>query len=110
MRLRQGDLECAGRGPVTSDLEPGSAARLSSRRIRNFDTLDGLCGIAAIGVAIGHGRFLAAGTPTSLFSECCLAVDFIFLLSGFILAHAYGERLCSDMSTVRRWRPPMPRR
>ncbi len=73
----------------------------SAREIRSFQTLDGLRGVAAIGVAIGHGRFLAGPQPMAAFSECYLAVDFFFVLSGFILAHAYGTRLSDGLSAGR---------
>ena len=82
-------------------LQQAASGQPSSRRITNFATLDGLRGVAAVAVAVGHGRFLAVGKPTELFSGCYLAVDFFFVLSGFILAHAYGERLRADMSAGR---------
>jgi peptidoglycan/LPS O-acetylase OafA/YrhL len=32
--------------------------------------------------------------------ESYLAVDFFFVLSGFVLAHAYGQRLRAEMTTL----------
>ena len=63
-----------------------------------FATLDGLRGIAALAIvtrhAIGLFGFDPAGPVASgPFPESYLAVDFFFVLSGFVLAHAYGERL-----------------
>jgi peptidoglycan/LPS O-acetylase OafA/YrhL len=52
--------------------------------------LDGLRGIAALMMATRHAPNYYRTTP---FFESYLAVDFFFVLSGFILAHAYGEKL-----------------
>jgi peptidoglycan/LPS O-acetylase OafA/YrhL len=54
-----------------------------------FLVLDGLRGIAALAVFCTHLHSLPAG----LAPQAGLAVDFFFLLSGFVLAHAYEERL-----------------
>jgi len=58
---------------------------------QRFDTLDGLRGIAAAAVALGHlhhtlhNRLHLPNTG--------LAVDFFFILSGFVIAHAYTDRI-----------------
>ena len=54
---------------------------------RRFLTLDGMRGLAACVVLIRH----MGGAPASVFSGGYLAVDFFFCLSGFVLAHAYGD-------------------
>ena len=56
-----------------------------------YDLLDALRGIAALGVVsyqLGH----CSGAPVWM-PHGWLAADFFFLLSGFVLAHAYSERL-----------------
>jgi peptidoglycan/LPS O-acetylase OafA/YrhL len=66
---------------------------------RSFVTLDGLRGLAAIAIAIRHVPYLwPEGSPTGILRESYLAVDFFFVLSGFVLCHAYGDRLRSDLS------------
>jgi peptidoglycan/LPS O-acetylase OafA/YrhL len=77
---------------------------------RTFVTLDGLRGIAALVVATLHEpEFFQsisayshpedrALSPIGPFGEGFLAVDFFFTLSGFVLAHAYGERLRAGMT------------
>jgi peptidoglycan/LPS O-acetylase OafA/YrhL len=57
---------------------------------RRYEALDGLRGVAAVGVMLYHiGGW--TGRPW-LVSHGYLAVDFFFCLSGFVLAHAYGRR------------------
>ncbi len=59
-------------------------------RPKRYTTLEGMRGIAAICVVLKHGESLfGAAAPQSAH----LAVDFFFVLSGFIIAHAYSEPL-----------------
>lgn len=62
---------------------------------RRFDTLDGLRGIAALAVVVRHGPGLFGGNPLP---TSYLAVDFFFLLSGFVLAHAYEKRFAAGLA------------
>jgi peptidoglycan/LPS O-acetylase OafA/YrhL len=59
-----------------------------------YRTLDGIRGIAATIVMTRHLPELF-GKLT--FPRCYLAVDLFFVLSGFVIANAYGERLASSM-------------
>lgn len=61
------------------------------RRIGRYEIMDGLRGLAAIGVLFFHFA-LRLRAPVVL-AHGYLAVDFFFMLSGFVLSHAYGERL-----------------
>ena len=67
---------------------------------RTFVALDGLRGVAAIMVALRHAPFLWAvpATPTGWMKNSYLAVDLFFVLSGFVLEHAYGRRFREGMS------------
>lgn len=56
--------------------------------------LDGLRGLAALAVLSAHTAMLFNHTPRHFF----LAVDFFFLLSGFVLCHAYQARLEQGLS------------
>jgi peptidoglycan/LPS O-acetylase OafA/YrhL len=58
---------------------------------QHFLMLDGLRGVAAIAVAIYHACTVFGGTQ--LLPKAFLAVDFFFLLSGIVVAHAYERRL-----------------
>jgi peptidoglycan/LPS O-acetylase OafA/YrhL len=62
----------------------------------HFSALDGLRGIAALVVLALH-----ALTPFNLdylVPHAVLAVDFFFLLSGFVIGYAYEHRLLANMS------------
>lgn len=56
-----------------------------------FVLLDGLRGLAAIAVVMYHADVTA--NRTALFSHGYLAVDFFFMLSGFVIAYNYQARL-----------------
>lgn len=65
----------------------------------HFEVLNGLRGVAALMVIWYH---LFEGFATSpidqRFNHGYLAVDFFFVLSGFVIAYAYDDRLGSSMS------------
>ena len=55
----------------------------------HYDILDGLRGVAALIVIIYHVFELLPGTPVP---HGYLAVDFFFILSGFVIGYAYDSR------------------
>lgn len=57
--------------------------------MRRYELLDGMRGIAAIAVLLMHSTL---GSAWPLLQSADLAVDFFFLLSGFVIAHAYAGR------------------
>ncbi len=61
-----------------------------------YQLLDALRGVAALAVVWQHlgGSW---GFET-LVPQCFLAVDFFFILSGFVIAHAYRDRLKTTLS------------
>jgi len=59
---------------------------------QHYLTLDGLRGIAAFAVMIYHQQ------QTAVMGHGYLAVDFFFILSGFVIAKAYESKLLSNMS------------
>ena len=65
----------------------------------HFRLLDGLRGVAAIAVVAYH--FGGRADLPYLQPRGYLAVDFFFVLSGFVLAHAYGERLRTTLTATR---------
>lgn len=62
----------------------------------HFTGLDGLRGVAALAVLFYHRRYWIPGEH--FFDHGFLAVDFFFALSGFVIAHAYRDRLLAGMS------------
>ena len=65
--------------------------------------IDGMRGIAAIAVVLFHARDILGWQPAP---GGYLAVDLFFVLSGAVIAHAYGARLANGMT----WRTYMGRR
>jgi len=64
-------------------------------REKRYEVLDGLRGVAAISVMLMH---YSENTVNPLFKNADIAVDLFFILSGFVLAHAYGARLAGGWS------------
>jgi peptidoglycan/LPS O-acetylase OafA/YrhL len=60
-----------------------------------FAAFDLLRGIAALAIVTRH--FPWAGDSPILFARSYLAVDLFFVLSGFVIAHAYGPALAQGM-------------
>lgn len=67
-----------------------------------YEILDGLRGVAAIFVVMFHlFETYSAGLTHQIINHGYLAVDFFFVLSGFVIGYAYDERLASGkMSTM----------
>jgi peptidoglycan/LPS O-acetylase OafA/YrhL len=62
-----------------------------------FVVLDGMRGLAALAVITDH---VPSEIMRALLPGRYLAVDFFFVLSGFVLAHVYSERLRQGMSLL----------
>lgn len=58
-----------------------------------YETLDAITGLAAIAVVIWHAEPLFGWRPASGY----LAVDLFFMLSGFVIAHAYDGKLAGGL-------------
>jgi peptidoglycan/LPS O-acetylase OafA/YrhL len=61
---------------------------------KHYEALDGLRGVAALTVAVTHAWLLLGFQAVP---HGYLAVDFFFALSGFVIAHAYEQRLRDGM-------------
>lgn len=66
----------------------------------NFLALDGLRGVAALFVSIFH---TAAFWEPLYFHHSYLAVDLFFVLSGFVIEHAYGAKLRSGQTAFKKF-------
>nr|WP_281276972.1 acyltransferase [Methylobacterium radiodurans] len=72
-----------------------------------FETLDALRGVCALMVAFFHMPFAHPLRAVPHFDNVQFCVDVFFVLSGFVLLHAYGERLAGSRQDLRRrglWR------
>jgi peptidoglycan/LPS O-acetylase OafA/YrhL len=59
-----------------------------------YEVLDGVRGVAAVCVMIFH---YGQATSYTVFSCAGLAVDLFFMLSGFVITHAYADKLRNGM-------------
>jgi peptidoglycan/LPS O-acetylase OafA/YrhL len=77
-------------------------AVVATSTTHRYLALDALRGVAAFAVLFYHLRNLynpeGPTQATSWFASGYLAVDLFFLLSGFVIAHAYGDRLGTALS------------
>lgn len=60
-----------------------------------YATLDGIRGVAAVLVAMRHAGSFFPGWD---FPQSWLAVDLFFVISGFVIASAYGRRLAEGLT------------
>ena len=79
---------------------PSSAAYVDSKP--HYEILDGLRGVAALLVVFYHIfeglSFAAGGTLITVINHGYLAVDFFFILSGFVIGYAYDDRWGKTMT------------
>ena len=67
-----------------------------------YDLLDGLRGVAAILVIFYHfGEGFATSPVDQMLNHGYLAVDFFFVLSGFVLGYAYDDRWRKGLTASR---------
>lgn len=70
----------------------------------HYELLDGLRGVAALLVVFYHiyegFSFSSGGTPITVINHGYLAVDFFFMLSGFVIGYAYDDRWKKSMTTA----------
>jgi peptidoglycan/LPS O-acetylase OafA/YrhL len=69
--------------------------RMTSFVKHRFHVLDGMRGIAAILVMLFHYN---SRWHLPFLKNTYLAVDFFFILSGFVICHSYGEKILGGMS------------
>ncbi len=80
-----------------NDSRGRAGSQATSRAPGRFLALDGLRGVAAIAVIFDH---VPQDMVNGFLPGRALSVDFFFVLSGFVLAHAYGARLGGTMSPL----------
>ncbi|MBD8706876.1 acyltransferase [Pseudomonas sp. CFBP 13711] len=68
------------------------------QEVTRFHALDSLRGLCAIAVVLYHTHLVGSITEWTFFSNADLFVEFFFVLSGFVMAHAYGSKPHLDVS------------
>ena len=95
------------RGKTKSDPGNDALAASAGQNIKpRYELLDGLRGVAALLVILFHfGEGFATTPADQWINHGYLAVDFFFILSGFVIGYAYDDRWTRGM-TARRfmWR------
>lgn len=91
-----------GRGPTIRMTSSAAATSTDATKPAksHYVILDGLRGVASLMVVVFHlFEAWAGGDPEKqIINHGYLAVDFFFLLSGFVIAYAYDERWAAGMS------------
>ncbi len=77
---------------VTANIDTHVAQTTTVASVR-FETLDSWRGICALLVAVFHMPLAGALAGNQFMRGSYLFVDFFFVLSGLVIAHAYGARL-----------------
>ena len=72
-------------------------ASVTSFQKHRFHVLDGMRGIAALMVMLFH---FYSRYSFPFLKNTFIAVDFFFILSGFVIYHAYGARITSGMTAA----------
>lgn len=70
--------------------------------MRRFVVLDSFRGICAVAVVLFHTQILLSFSELSFFRHADLFVEFFFVLSGFVMFHAYGNRTF-DVGVLKRF-------
>ena len=79
--------------------EPARTGAPQASASRHYETLDALRGVAALAVLLLHTRNYLLWPD--LARSAYLAVDFFFVLSGFVVAHAYDAKLGRSLPVTR---------
>ena len=85
-----GDVDSRLRG---NDGLKEAAQRLGTGESMRFSVLDGWRGVCALVVALHHLHAESHLFPLPFLRHSWMFVDFFFVLSGFVIAQAYGKRL-----------------
>lgn len=81
------------KGQTMSDVEPRMEHRRAGEDARRFAVLDAWRGVCAVMVVLLHAPISGPFAALGLVRHGWLFVDFFFVLSGFVIAHAYAHRL-----------------
>ncbi len=80
-----------------------SPVQVASPPHQRFDVLDALRGVCALLVALYHFKTNGLLTTNPIAENGWLFVDYFFVLSGFVIAHSYGERIANGSVSIKRF-------
>ncbi len=66
-----------------------------------YTKLESMRGLAACFVVLYHSPFIFSDTSLSFIANSYLFVDLFFVLSGFVITHAYSERILAGLTLFR---------
>lgn len=66
--------------------------------IKRFHSLDAFRGIAAILIVLFHSQFYSSSEPNQFIRHSVMFVNFFFILSGFVIAYSYQEKILNRMT------------
>lgn len=72
-----------------------------ARQPHRFQALDAWRGICAVFVALEHLKTTSVVHDNALTLRSYRFVDFFFVLSGFVIAYAYGDRMQADRAAIK---------
>ena len=84
------------RAPLERQARPGDPAAAHNRE--RFLPLDSLRGLCAIAVCLFHARYNSPLLQLDIVRNAWIYVDFFFVLSGFVIAASYGDRIGKTIS------------
>ena len=70
---------------------------IKEKRVKKYAALESLRGLAALLVTLFHFNFVVS-EKLPIIAQGDIFVDFFFVLSGFVVAHAYADRVIAKMS------------
>lgn len=65
---------------------------------KHFQSLDAFRGIAAVMIILYHSQFYSDAIPNQFVRNSHIFVDFFFILSGFVIAYSYLNRISEGIS------------
>ena len=65
--------------------------------VKRFESLDAFRGLAAILIILFHSQFYATSEPNQFIRHSDVFVDFFFILSGFVIAYSYQNKILNGI-------------
>lgn len=66
-------------------------------KMKRFEALDAFRGLAAVMIILFHSHFFIDSQPNAFVLQGGIFVDFFFVLSGFVMAYSYKDRILNGI-------------